>query len=692
MRDNIIYLMQLAGLIVTVCLVLGISVVIAIILFFPYSTVNQSSWEPVFRSYDENIKAVSKSHLLTALLDRYEKYIRPLISSTSEGKANISAARSKNYTDTSKLLQEMVNPHYSYVKMFPNGDNVFVFAVKAVNVFSEEFSSTKNYTAGAEKFPMIGKVVLFSIPDITLLNKNESLNLTNNEAMGLNTCWEAYVPGVPITVAFSNDYQSAAIAYRLIVPGGFRYRARYYPLIQCNPKFSETPESGYYEKYAELTQNSQTEYTPNYDDLHLEAYSYVSAIAVAYDKFAYSVLYDTHTFHFMEKGLRTGEWIERTDIPPVYRNENTYEFCHDLFMIERDGDNTLLITFTRKGKSLNRLHQDIDMYERAPSIIDNFPDSILRKVYHYRIDTQTALIFSLADLESAPSTGSLFAISKDKDLAFVVKNYDRTMLIQLPVGNKPILVPQTVTKKFSTQIIAALKDLSIVAAYPKDTNSIAFYINHKNINAGICFCLEYLHVGAKEMSLSQLPKSLQKKRIVDMVLLDCDEFVENNSSQQQDGYAQKENRNEVMLGLLFEGGDILKIFVSKEELFDLDDWPLSFIEFPSSSLVTMLVTSLLILIPLFLGLRISVNREGVGNIFAPQQQNNAPPQQPPNAQPAPQQNAPADNNDQLIYWHVLSIRVCSNQQTQLLQYTLTENATEQAQTKVQILRKVPYFS
>jgi len=75
-----------------------------------------------------------------------------------------------------------------------------------------------------------------------------------------------------------------------------------------------------------------------------------------------------------------------------------------------------------------------------------------------------------------------------------------------------------------------------------------------------------------------------------------------------------------MLALLFEGGDLLKIFVSKEELIDVDNWRMSFIDFPSSSFVTMIVTSLLILIPLFLGLRISVNREGVGNIFPGQQQ------------------------------------------------------------------------
>ena len=99
-----------------------------------------------------------------------------------------------------------------------------------------------------------------------------------------------------------------------------------------------------------------------------------------------------------------------------------------------------------------------------------------------------------------------------------------------------------------------------------------------------------------------------------------------------------------MLALLFEGGDILKIFVNKEELDDSDEWPISFFEFPSSAFVTMLVTTMLILIPLFLGLRISVNREGVG-IFAGQQQqppqnqgqvnNNNPAQQP---QPQPQPN------------------------------------------------------
>ncbi len=86
----------------------------------------------------------------------------------------------------------------------------------------------------------------------------------------------------------------------------------------------------------------------------------------------------------------------------------------------------------------------------------------------------------------------------------------------------------------------------------------------------------------------------------------------------------------MLIALLFEGGDILKIFVNKEELLDIDEWTISFMEFPSSSLITMLVTTLLILIPLFLGLRISVNREGVGNIFQP----NNPPQPAPAPRPA----------------------------------------------------------
>ena len=520
--------MQIFGFVVTICLVLGISVVVAIIMFYPYSTVNQSSWEPVFRSYDENIKAVSRSHLLTALLDRYEKYIRPLISSKQEGGQPLPTERSPKFLATSNLLKSMVDPYSSYVKMFHVGDEVLVLTVKAVNVLSEGYpafatssdASTKaeRTATGEENFPIIGKVVLFSLPTITLLNKNESANFTNDEAMGLNICWESYVPGIPISTAFSSDYKSFVIDYRIIVPGGFKYRARYFSTTKCNHPMTELPVPGYYNKYAELDESGLTEYTPNYDDIHLHAYSYISSIAVSDNKLAYSVLYDTHTFHLMEKV--NGTWTERTDVPRVYRDQNLYEFCHDLFMTDRDDGSTQLISFTRKGNSLNSLYQDLCIYELNPN-----KNAGLTLLHQYRIDTRLLLAFSLADLESPPSSGSMFSMSKNKDVAFIAKSYDKIVLMELPNNTRQIHVPEIVSRKLGVQAIAELTDLSIVAVCQKEAMDITFFTTEN----GEC-------TGTKGMSLSQLPKSLQKKKIIDMILLDSNEIAENDTDHKIEQY------------------------------------------------------------------------------------------------------------------------------------------------------------
>eukprot|EP00826_Nyctotherus_ovalis_P064882 TRINITY_DN9528_c0_g1_i13.p1 TRINITY_DN9528_c0_g1~~TRINITY_DN9528_c0_g1_i13.p1 ORF type:complete len:481 (-),score=87.73 TRINITY_DN9528_c0_g1_i13:494-1936(-) len=463
--------MQIVGLIVTLCLVLGISVVIAIIIFFPYSTVNQTYWEPIFRSYDENIRAVSKSHLLTALLDRYEKYVRPFSTYPSEGKAPAPVIRSPEYLETTKKLHEMVNSHSSYVKMFPEADQVLVFATRVLNTLSAP-AADRNQSQST-KFPMVGKVVLFSIPTFALINKNESLNLTVNESMKLKTCWESYVPGIPITVAFSTDYKHMAIAYRVMVSGGFKYRARYYHELKCDPAFNEEPNTGYYEKYVNLIERELNEYSAKYDDLYLRAHAYISALAVERNKVAYSVSYDVSTFHLVERDVENNVWIEHENTPAIQRAENIYEFCYDLFMVSRE-DSTLLISFTKKGNSLEQLNQDLDIYEQN--------NNSIQQVYHKRFEARNSLVFSLADLESPPVVNSLFALSESKDLGFIVKNYDRMMLLQLPPHAKP--VPYTIARKIHGQIIAGLKDLSVVASYPKDTSSIVFYVNQKNTYAG----------------------------------------------------------------------------------------------------------------------------------------------------------------------------------------------------------------
>jgi len=98
------------------------------------------------------------------------------------------------------------------------------------------------------------------------------------------------------------------------------------------------------------------------------------------------------------------------------------------------------------------------------------------------------------------------------------------------------------------------------------------------------------------MSLSELPKSLQKKRIVDLILLDCKKNI-------------VEDNKEIMMAILFEGGDILKVFIDWEELLKIDNWPLSFLEMPSNLFMMILITLSLILFPLFLTFRLLLNRE-----------------------------------------------------------------------------------
>jgi len=322
---------------------------------------------------------------------------------------------------------------------------------------------------------MVGKIVLFSIPTFALINKNESLNLTVDESMKLKTCWESYVPGIPIAVAFSGDYKNIAIGYRIMVSGGFKYRARYFHNFKCDPFFNELPTTAYYEKYVDLIENKQNEYTEKYDDLYLHAHNYVSALAVEKNKLAYSVLYDVTAFHLIEKDLTKGTWIEHNNTPMIVRGEHMYEFCYDLFMVSRE-DNTLLISFTKKGNSLERLNQDISIYEQKTN------DKKISQIYYRRFETINSLVFSLTDLESPPISNSLFAINENKDLAFIAKNHDQMMLLQLPLHALPI--PYTITRRIYSQIIAGLKDLSVIASYPKDTSSIVFYVNQKNTYAG----------------------------------------------------------------------------------------------------------------------------------------------------------------------------------------------------------------
>eukprot|EP00826_Nyctotherus_ovalis_P026240 TRINITY_DN2050_c0_g3_i8.p1 TRINITY_DN2050_c0_g3~~TRINITY_DN2050_c0_g3_i8.p1 ORF type:complete len:221 (+),score=56.00 TRINITY_DN2050_c0_g3_i8:110-772(+) len=213
----------------------------------------------------------------------------------------------------------------------------------------------------------------------------------------------------------------------------------------------------------------------------------------------------------------------------------------------------------------------------------------------YRLETQMSLDYSTPNLKTLPSINPLFALNKNKTLMFVLNGYDKSMLLHIPTRNQPKTYLQTISKWANTQAIASLPDLSIIALYPRDSNNIIFYINKNYANTGKAAD----NVGMKQMSLSELPKSLQKKRIVDLILLDCRK-------------ESLEYSEEIMMAILFEGGDILKVFIDWEELLKIDSWSLSLIEMPSNPFMMMLITLLLILFPLLMTLRILLNRDRNG--------------------------------------------------------------------------------
>ena len=457
--------MQITRLIVTLLLVIGASVGIAIILLFPCSAVSQNSWEPLFRSYDDNIKAASKSHLIAALLDRYERYLRPFFS-VSKGDPPLPAKRSEEYIITSELLKEMVNSYYSYSKMFIKQDSAYIFAAKNIKRPLSQLNDTK--------LPLIGKLILFSMPIATLLNKNETLNSTNEE-IELNICWQTHLPGSPIAISFSNDYEKLAVAYRLIVPGGFQYRIRYYHDIKCDASYSENFTNDYYEKSLELTQKLESEYKETYDDIYIRAYGHIKALAIDHNKLFYSILQDTNTLHFLEKDTIKGKWIERQNTPQANREKNAYEFCQDLITIPNH--ELTLVAFTKRGSAFNRLNQEIDVYYL------NLNETLLH-LAGYRLETQTSLGYTTPNLETLPSTTPLFAINENKTLMFIVNSYDKSMLIHVPTQKSPMTFLQPITKWTNTQAIASLPDLSIIVLYPRDSNNIIFYINKNNMNTG----------------------------------------------------------------------------------------------------------------------------------------------------------------------------------------------------------------
>ena len=90
-----------------------------------------------------------------------------------------------------------------------------------------------------------------------------------------------------------------------------------------------------------------------------------------------------------------------------------------------------VITLTRSGDDLTILSEILDMH----TITYENSKTTLTRMHHYIVDQKTSLYFILADLESISTPSSFLLLSNDSSSMFIAKNYDRTMLIQMPSDN-----------------------------------------------------------------------------------------------------------------------------------------------------------------------------------------------------------------------------------------------------------------
>ena len=160
-----------------------------------------------------------------------------------------------------------------------------------------------------------------------------------------------------------------------------------------------------------------------------------------------------------------------------------YEFCHDLYLVKIN-KTEFVITLTRSGDDLTILSEILDMH----TITYENSKTTLTRMHHYIVDQKNSLYFVLADLESISMPSSFLLLSNDSSSIFIAKNYDRTMLIQMPSDNILNWTIQILDRWINTQTISSLNDLSAVAYYQKNDYSFLLYINNSGVNEGISLC------------------------------------------------------------------------------------------------------------------------------------------------------------------------------------------------------------
>ena len=117
----------------------------------------------------------------------------------------------------------------------------------------------------------------------------------------------------------------------------------------------------------------------------------------------------------------------------------------------------------------------------------------------------------------------------------------------------------------------------------------------------------------------------------------------------------------MILILVYDGGDIVKIFVDKDEISQVDEWSFPILYFMSEYVVMALVTLFLIVIPLWAGIRMFSRvrmmlrarnnaQQNPFNIlrqnFPPNLRQNFPPNPPQNLPPNPPGDADPHNPPQ----------------------------------------------
>jgi hypothetical protein len=365
----------------------------------------------------------------------------------------------------------MIDSNLSYVKTFVSDESVYIFALRKYYLLNS------NESVEEERFPIIGKMILFSIPLTTLLHNEEREEI--EEIEGLSVCWTSYIPGLSFIVSFSDDNKHMAVGYQQVLEGGVRYRIRYFHTIECNTEYEEKFKSEVYEEYVKLTLSFEDKLTEWYDDLYIDVRSNIISLAVAENKIAFSLYYDTKKFHVLEKAPFSNIWIERPNGYEVERSKNLYELCYELYMIENH-NKILIISLARKGDWFKYLDQDIDIYEFM-NIQDEFSTYFpIMQTYNSKVEKELQLPITSPHLFSS-NRNSQFIVDKDKKVIAIFLNKDKGIVMPLPFKDKGSEFDiQLFPHEKSIQGLAGTKSVSILVTYSKNEEEFTFYLHNFN--------------------------------------------------------------------------------------------------------------------------------------------------------------------------------------------------------------------